>query len=39
MIAALAAIKFLSQLTDRFFEARMQHAAIKIDARSQRFRR
>jgi hypothetical protein len=39
MIAALTAIKYLSELTDRFFEARMQHAAVKIQARSQRFPR
>jgi hypothetical protein len=38
MIAAIAAIKYLGQITDRFFEAQMQRAAIKIRVRSQRFR-
>jgi hypothetical protein len=37
MIAAIAAIKYLGQITDRFFEAQMQRAAIKIRVRSQRF--
>jgi len=39
MIVALAAIKYLGALTDRFFEARMQRAAVKISIRSQRFLR
>ena len=29
MIFALSAIKYLGELTDRFFEARMQRAAVK----------
>jgi hypothetical protein len=37
MIAAIAAFKYLGQITDRFFEAQMQRAAIRIGARSQRF--
>jgi hypothetical protein len=36
MIAALAAIKYLGQITDRFFETQMQRAAIRIRARSRR---
>jgi hypothetical protein len=39
MIIALAAIKYLGDLTDRFFEARMRHAAVKIRIRAQRFTR
>jgi hypothetical protein len=39
MIAALAAIKYLGDITDRFFEARMRHAAVKISVRSQRLPR
>jgi hypothetical protein len=39
MIAALAAIKYLGGITDRFFEARMQNAAVKISLRSRRFPR
>jgi hypothetical protein len=39
MIVALAAVKYLGALTDRFFEARMQRAAIKIRIRSRRFPR
>ena len=39
MITALAAIKYLGELTDRFFEARMQHAAVKIVVRAQHFPR
>ena len=35
MITAFAAIKYLGELTDRFFEARMQRAAVRIVARSQ----
>jgi hypothetical protein len=35
MIAALAAIKYLGELTDWFFEARMQRAASRIVARSE----
>jgi hypothetical protein len=34
MIAALAAIRFLSQFTDRMFESQMQRAAVRISARS-----
>jgi hypothetical protein len=39
MIAALAAIKYLGQITDRFFEGQMQRAAIRIRARSRRLPR
>jgi hypothetical protein len=39
MIIALVTIKYLSELTDRLFEARMQRAAIKIRIHSQRFPR
>ena len=35
MIAALAAIEYLGELTDRFFAARMQRAAVRIVARSE----
>jgi hypothetical protein len=37
MIVAIAAIKYLGQITDRFFEAQMQRAAIRIRVSSQRF--
>jgi len=37
MIAALAAIEYIGRITDRFFEAQMQRAAIRIKARSQYF--
>jgi hypothetical protein len=37
MIVAIAAIKYLGQITDRFFEAQMQRAAVRIRARSERF--
>jgi len=37
MIAALAAIEYLGQITDKFFEAQMKRAGIRIQARSQRF--
>ena len=37
MIVAIAAIKYLGQITDRFFEAQMQGAAIRIRVGSQRF--
>jgi hypothetical protein len=39
MIIALAAIKYLAELTDRFFEARMQRAAIRIRIDARRFPR
>ncbi len=39
MIFALSAIKYLGELTDRFFEARMQRAAVKIRIHSHRFPR
>ena len=39
MIVAIAAIKYLGQITDRFFEAQMQRAAIRIRVGSQRFPR
>lgn len=35
MIAALAAIEYLGRVTDRFFEAQMQRAAVRIRARTQ----
>jgi hypothetical protein len=35
MIAALTAIEYLSRIADRFFEAQMQRAAIRIQARTQ----
>ena len=34
MIAALAAFEYLGCITDRFFEAQMQRAAIRIRART-----
>jgi hypothetical protein len=37
MIAAIAAFDYLRQIADRFFEARMQRAAVQIHARSRRF--
>jgi len=37
MIAPLAAFEFLGRITDKFFEAQMQRAAIRIQARSQHF--
>ena len=37
MLAALAAMEYLGRITDKFFEARMQRAAIRIRARSQYF--
>ncbi len=39
MITALAAIKYLGELADRFFEARMQRAAVKIRVHTHRFPR
>jgi hypothetical protein len=36
MIAALAAIEYLGRITDKLFEAQMQRAAIRIQARWQR---
>jgi hypothetical protein len=36
MIIALAAIKYLGEFADRFFEARMERAAIKIRIHSDR---
>jgi hypothetical protein len=36
MIALIAAARYLSQITDRLFEAQMQRVAIKIRVRSQR---
>lgn len=38
MIVAIA-LHYLGQVTDRFFEARMQRAAIRIRERSHRFPR
>jgi hypothetical protein len=38
MIALIAAAQYLGQITDRFFEARMQRVAIRIDVRSRRSR-
>lgn len=35
MIAASAAIEYLGRITDRFFEAQMQSAAVRIRARTQ----
>jgi hypothetical protein len=37
MIAVLAAVGYLGRITDRFFEAQMQRAAVRITTRSQRF--
>jgi hypothetical protein len=37
MIAVFAAIEYLGRVTDSFFEAQMERAAIRIGARSQRF--
>jgi hypothetical protein len=37
MIAVLAAVEYLGRVTDRFFEAQMQRAAVRIRTRSQRF--
>jgi hypothetical protein len=37
MIATIAAFDYFRQIADRFFEARMQRAAVRIRARSQRF--
>jgi len=34
MIAALAAIEYLGRITNKFFEAQMQRAAIRIRART-----
>ena len=39
MITALAAIKYLGEFAERFFEARMQCAAIKIRTHSDRLPR
>jgi hypothetical protein len=39
MIAAFAALNYLSQIADRLFESQMQRAAIRIRARSERFPR
>jgi hypothetical protein len=33
MFAALAAIEYLGRITDKLFEAQMQRAAIRIQAR------
>jgi hypothetical protein len=35
MIAVLAVIEYLGRLSDRFFEAQLRRAAIRIEARSQ----
>ena len=35
MIATLTAFEFLGRIADRFFEAQMHRAAIRIDARWQ----
>jgi hypothetical protein len=37
MIAVLAAIEYFGRLTDKFFEAQLRRAAIRIEARSQCF--
>jgi hypothetical protein len=37
MIAAIAAFDYFRQIADRFFETRMQRAAVRIRVRSQRF--
>jgi hypothetical protein len=37
MIAVLAAVEYIGRITDRFFEAQMERAAIRIGTRSQRF--
>ncbi len=37
MIAAIAVIKYLGQITDRFFETQMQRAAIRISTHSRLF--
>ncbi len=34
---ALTALKYVRQIADRFFEAQMQRAAVRICVRSQRF--
>ena len=39
MIAALSAIEYLGRITDKFFEAQMRRAAIRIRVRSQYFPR
>ena len=39
MIAVLAAIEYLGRITDKFFEAQMKRAAIRIKVRSQYFPR
>ena len=36
-IAALAAIEYLGRITDKFFEAQMKRAAVRIKVRSQYF--
>jgi hypothetical protein len=35
MIAVLAAIEYLGRLSDKFFEAQLRRAAIRIEARPQ----
>jgi len=37
MIAALTAIEYLGRITDKFFEAQMKRAAVRISARSHYF--
>jgi hypothetical protein len=37
MIAVLAVIEYLGRITDKFFEAQLERAAIRIEARSQCF--
>lgn len=37
MIAALAALEYLGRITDRFFEAQMKRAAVRISVRSHQF--
>jgi hypothetical protein len=37
MNAVLAAIEYIGRLSDRFFEAQLKRAAIRIEARSQCF--
>ena len=37
MIAILAAMEYVGRLSDRFFEAQLKRAAVRIEARSQCF--
>jgi len=36
-VAAFAAIEYLGRITDKFFEAQMKRAAVRIKVRSQYF--